>query len=129
MAISKWLQINGEEYQVAVVNLGRTGDILDLSANRTEDGVLHRDEIIGTFYNYTLGILAPGNPALYERIWLKITEPVPSHSVQLPYQSEAFDGYFSSVKDGVKLIQPDGTIIGTGISCKLTAMRPARTPE
>ena len=126
MAVSKWLQIDGVEYQVAVIGLQRTGDILDLSANRTEDGELHR-EVIGTFYNYQLGIIAPNNPQLYEDIWWKLTEPVASHSVQLPYQTTAFDGYFSSVKDGVKLIKPDGTIIGTGISFKLTATRPSRT--
>lgn len=127
MAVSKWLQIDGVEYKVGVIGLQRSGDILDLSANRTEDGELHR-EVIGTFYNYQLGIIAPNDPALYEAIWWKLTEPAASHSVQLPYQTTAFDGYFSSCKDGVKLIKPDGTIIGTGISCKLTAMRPARTP-
>lgn len=129
MPTSKWLQIDGEEYQVAVIALQRSGDILDLEANRSEDGVLHRDQVIGTFYNYQLGIIAPSDPALYERLWWKITEPVGSHSVQLPYQTSPFDGYFSSIKDNVKLIKSDGTIIGTGISCKLTAMSPSRTPE
>ena len=126
MSTSKYLTIDDVEYQVAVISLQRTGDILDLSANRTEDGVLHR-EVIGTFYNYTLGIIAPSNPELYEQVWWKLTEPVASHSVKLPYQATAFDGYFSSCKDGVKLIKPDGTFVGTGISFKLTAMSPSRT--
>ena len=127
MAVSKWLQIDGAEYQVAIVSpMQRTGDILDLTANRTEDGVLHR-EVIGTYYNYTLGILAPNNPQLYQEVWWKLTEPVASHQVQLPYQTSAFEGYFSSCKDGVKLVNADGTVVGTGISCKLTATRPSRT--
>ena len=43
MAVSKWLQIDGIEYQVGIVGMKRKGDILDLTATRTEDGVLHRE--------------------------------------------------------------------------------------
>ena len=127
MPTSKYLKIDGTEYQVAIVGLGRKGDILDLTANRNEDGVLHR-EVIGTFYNYTLNIIAPTDPALYESIWWKLTEPVASHQVQLPYQPEPFEGYFGSCKDDVNLIDKNGRFIGKGISCSLTATRPSRTP-
>lgn len=126
MAISKWLQIDNAEYQVAIVKMQRKGDILDLTAKRTEDGVLHR-EVIGTYYNYTLEILAPSKPALYESLWWKLTEPVASHQIQLPYQPAPFEGYFSSCKDDVNLVKPDGTFLGKGISCNLTATRPSRT--
>ena len=67
MSTSKYLQIDGQEYQVAVVEMQRKGDVLDLTANRTEDGVLHR-EVIGTFYNYTLGIIEPNNPLTISNI-------------------------------------------------------------
>ena len=127
MSNNKYLIIDNIEYPVAIVGLGRKGDILDLTANRTEDGVLHR-EVIGTFYNYTLNIIAPNDKALYESLWWKLTEPVASHQIQLPYQPEAFEGYFGSCKDDVKLIDKNGTFIGTGISCNLVATRPARTP-
>lgn len=128
MSVSKYLQIDGTEFPVRIIEpLQRKGDILDLTANRTEDGVLHR-EVIGTFYNYTLSIIAPNDPALYEALWWKLTEPIASHMVQLPYQPEPFEGYFSSCKDNVRLIKPDGTFIGMGISCNLTATRPSRTP-
>lgn len=126
MAVSKYLQIDGQEYQVAVVEMQRKGDVLDLTANRTEDGVLHR-EVIGTFYNYTLGIIAPNNPELYGQLWWVLTAPVPSHSIQLPYQPEPFEGYFGSVKDNVKLVKPDGTFVGMGISCNIVASRPSRS--
>ena len=123
--MGKYLIVDNVEYPVGIVALQRKGDILDLTANRTEDGVLHR-EVIGTYYNYILGIIAPSDPALYEAIWWVLTAPVASHMVQLPYQAEPFEGYFSSCKDNAKLIKSDGTFIGTGISCNLTATRPSR---
>lgn len=128
MATSKHLQIDGVEYPVAILPMDRKGDILDLTANRTEDGVLHR-EVIGTYYNYSLKIIAPNDPELYETIWWKLTEPVASHMVQLPYQPSAFEGYFGSCKDNVKFIDSSGKLIGTGISCNLIASRPSRTPS
>lgn len=126
MPTSKYLIVDDTTYPVGIVDLQRKGDILDLAANRTEDGVLHR-EVIGTYYNYTLNIIAPSDPALYEALWWKLTEPVASHQVKLPYQPEAFEGYFSSCKDNVKLIDSSGRFIGKGISCNLTATRPSRT--
>ena len=128
MPTSKYLTIDNTEYPVAIVSLQRKGDILDLTANRTEDDVLHR-EVIGTYYNYTLNIIAPTDPALYESLWWKLTEPVASHQVKLPYQSEAFEGYFGSCKDDINLIDKTGKFIGKGISCNLVATRPARTAD
>ena len=121
---SKYIRIDGQEYPVAITSLKRKGDILDLTATRTSDGVLHRD-VIGTFYNYTLNIYSP-DPAVYEQLWWVLTAPVASHSVQLPYQPEAFNGYFSSCQDDIQLITPDG-IKAKGLSCNLTATRPSRT--
>lgn len=125
MATSKYLQIDGVEYPVAIMELQRKGDILDLEANRTRDGVLHRD-VIGTYYNYSLKIEAPNDPELYERFWWVITAPVASHTVQLPYQPESFKGYFSSCQDNITLIKADGKK-AKGLSCNLTASRPSRT--
>ena len=124
--MAKYIVIDGHEYQVALIDLKRKGDILDLTANRTEDGVLHR-EVIGTYYNYSMTFLAPTNPELYEQFWWIITAPVASHRVQLPYQPQAFEGYFSSCKDEIKLIDKSGKFIGMGISCNLTATRPSRS--
>lgn len=127
MATSKWLQIDGVEYKVGLVApMKRKGDVLDLTANRTEDGVLHR-EVIGTFYNYTLNIIAPNDQELYEALWWVLTAPVASHMVQLPYQETAFEGYFGSCQDDVKFVDKNGKWIGNGISCNLVATRPSRT--
>lgn len=125
MSVSKYIQIDGEEYPVAITNMQRKGDILDLTANRTEDGKLHR-EIIGTYYNYTLTFLSPSDPVLYEKLWLKLTEPVPSHTIQLPYQTSTFKGYFGSCQDDIKIVEDNGRYIGKGISCNLVASNPSR---
>ena len=125
MATSKYIQIDGQEYKVPLISpIDRKGDILDLTANRTEDGVLHRD-VIGTYYNYTLNFLNNGNTQAYEELWWKLTEPVASHQVQLPYQPEPFEGYFGSCKDNVTLITSDG-IKAKGLSCNLICTRPSR---
>lgn len=127
MAVSKYIQIDGIEYKVPLLSpIDRKGDILDLTANRTEDGVLHRD-VIGTFYNFTLNFITPRNTEEYDRLWWKLTEPVASHMVQLPYQPEPFEGYFGSCKDNVELITSDGEK-ARGLSCNLIATRPSRTP-
>lgn len=125
MAVSKYIQIDGKVYPVAITNMQRKGDILDLTANRNEDGELIRD-VIGTYYNYTLTFLSPTDPVLYESLWEKLTEPVASHSVQLPYQTEAFTGYFGSVQDDIKIVEDNGRYIGKGISCNLVASSPSR---
>lgn len=125
MATSKYIQIDGTEYKVPLLSpIDRKGDILDLVANRTEDGVLHR-EVIGTYYNYTLNFLNNGDQAEYEALWWKLTEPIASHQIQLPYQPEAFEGYFGSCKDNVTLITPDG-MQAKGLSCNLVCTRPSR---
>ena len=127
MATSKYIQIDTEEFKVPLLSpMERKGDILDLTANRSEDGVLHRD-VIGTYYNYTLNFIFTGDAAEYEKLWVKLTEPVASHMVQLPYQSEAFEGYFGSCKDNVTLITAEG-IKAKGLSCNLVCTRPSVTP-
>lgn len=124
MALSKWLRIDNIEYQVPIVDMQRKGDILDLTANRTEDGVLHR-EVIGTYYNYTLTIGVINDPDLYDRLWWVLTAPVASHLVQLPNQTEPFVGYFSSCKDSIVHITETG-IKAKGLTCNLTATMPSR---
>lgn len=122
--MSKYIIIDGVEYKVPIVELQRKGDILDLTANRTEDGVLHR-EVIGTYYNYTLTIGVVNNQELYDELWWVLTEPVASHMIQLPNQPEPFEGYFGSCKDEIKLITDDG-YKAKGLSFNLIATRPSR---
>ena len=125
MPNNKYLIIDGTTYKVPIVSMQRKGDILDLTANRTEDGVLHR-EVIGTYYNYTLTIGIVNDQELYDNLWWVLTAPVASHQVQLPGQPEAFEGYFGSCKDDIQLITDDGQK-AKGLSFNLVATRAART--
>ena len=43
--MGKYLVVDGVEYKVGVLSMKRKGDILDKTANRTEDGDLHREVI------------------------------------------------------------------------------------
>lgn len=136
--MGKYLIIDQLEYPVAITEMNRSGDILDLTANRTEDGVLHR-EVIGTYYNYTLTLAVPNTipnaDEVYERLWWVLTEPVASHMVQLPYQPEPFEGYFGSCKDTILYVKGEdptnqsygATYQAKGLSCTLVATRPSRT--
>lgn len=124
MANSKYIKIDDKEYKVSIVELQRKGDILDNTANRTEDGVLHR-EVIGTFYNYTLTIGVINDPNLYEELWWVLTAPVASHWIELPHDHVRFEGYFGSCKDNIILITEDG-YKARGLSFNLVATRPAR---
>ena len=124
MANSKYIIIDNVEYKVPIVDLQRKGDILDLTANRTEDGVLHR-EVIGTYYNYTLSIGVVNDPDLYETLWNVLTAPVASHYIELPHDHIRFEGYFGSCKDNISMVTEDG-YKAKGLSFNLVATRPAR---
>ena len=125
--MSRYIIIDGVEYPVAITELKRSAAILDKYANRTEDGILHR-EVIGTYYNYALKIYCrPQDMDTYNTLFNVLSAPVASHMVELPNDHEVFEGYFSSIEDNVKLITSSGTVY-TGLTCRLTSMKPRRTP-
>ena len=127
MANSKYLIVDGVEYKVPIIELKRSADILDLEANRDEDGVLHR-EVIGTYYNYTLNIGVINDPVLYETLWNVFSAPVASHMVELPHDHVRYEAYISSVSDNITLLTKTG-YKAKGLAAKFTAVRPARTPS
>ena len=118
------IKIDGTTYPVAIIKLQRKADILDKYAERSEDGVLHR-EVIGTYHNYTLNIGIVNDLDLYNTLFDVLSAPVASHVVELPHDHVAFDGYFSSVKDEIDRITDEGTRY-KGLSCNLVAMEPRR---
>lgn len=127
MAAQKYIIIDGNSYPVRITELKRTANILDKYAERSEDGELHR-EVIGTFYNYQLKIgVKRGQRNLYNQLFDVLSEPVDSHEVSLPHDGVSFRGYFSSVEDNIRLVDNNG-FDTDGLSCKLTAMKPRRTP-
>ena len=115
--------IDGKEYDVAIIEMKRKADILDRYAHRSEDGVLHR-EVIGTYYNYSLKLYT-NNLDLYEELFWVLSEPVASHTVELPTDHVSYEAYFSSVQDEVVRLERNG-VKYKGLQCNLTAMRPRR---
>lgn len=122
---SKWIRIDGIEYKVALAPLKRKGDVLDRTATRTQDGVLHRD-IIGTYYNYTLGVERCGDISVYDAFWWVVTAPS-NHTIILPYATEEIEGYFGSAQDEIFFVNAEGKRC-KGFTCNMVAVRPARTP-
>lgn len=124
--MSNLLIIDGIEYDVPIIKLQRNANILDKYAERTEDGVLHR-EPIGTYYNYTLNIGVVHDKILYNRLWDVFSAPVTHHIVELPHDHVSFAAYISSVSDEVVRLENDGALY-KGLTARFTAMIPARKP-
>lgn len=125
--MAKVIIIDDKAYAVRITELKRTADILDKYAERDEKGELHR-EVIGTYYNYQLKIgVKMGERDLYNELFDVLSAPVDCHDVELPHDHVKFKGYFSSISDNIKLVDDDGFDCN-GLSCKLTAMKPRRTP-
>ena len=130
MKFEKGIRVDGIHFDIPMVSLKRSADFLDKYAERTEDGVLHR-ELIGVYYNYTLtvGTSTQFGDTDYDAFWDKMTEPVEFHQISLPTKSGyyTFIGYISSVSDEYEKIL-DNKAEFKGFTCKFTAQKPARTP-
>lgn len=96
------ISIDGSTYNVGVISLKRKGEFLDKYAERTEDGVLHR-ELIGVYFNYQLKLgWSYDDPDGYNSLWNKLTEAKEFHTVTVPDGSSGnftFQAYFSNVGD------------------------------
>lgn len=124
------IQINGEPFNIAIVELHRKADILDKSAYRSEDGDLHR-EVIGTYYNYNLkfGMMCRTQEerAEYNRLFEVLSEPVEYQNVRLPHDGVEFEGYFASVEDDINYLVDDETGAAfKGLQCNLIARLPRK---
>src|SRR5690606_3643428 len=101
--------IDGDEFDIPIVSMSASADMLDKYANRTVDGILHR-ELIGVYDNYEIVFASSAaNPSLYSDWWSKFTEPTPWHTVVFPtiLGTRTITGYFAETwHDVVK--QKDG---------------------
>jgi hypothetical protein len=97
------LTIDGSTYDIPVIGITRKADFLDKYAERTEDGVLHR-ELIGVYYNYQLQLGSTTDTAEYALLWAKLTEAEEYHTVTVPDESGdyTFVAYFASVGDEIR---------------------------
>lgn len=98
--------IDSTTYNIPILSIKRKAEFLDKYAERTEDGILHR-ELIGVYFNYELQFGRTGALSDYANLWAKLTEATEFHTVTVPdfngtggqYQ---FQAYFSSVSDELR---------------------------
>lgn len=119
--------IDGETFTVPIVSLTRRADFLDKYAERTEDGVLHR-ELIGVYYNYQIQFGSTTDVAEYAALWQKLTEPVEFHEVTVPDEdgSHTFTAYFSNVGDVMRKYK-DAQAFWKSLTVNFIAQEPARS--
>jgi len=109
--------IDGINYNMPIASMKANADMLDKYAERTVDGVLHR-ELIGVYDNYEIEFVSSiGKSDIYSALWFKLTEPVPWHTVIFPtiLGSRTIEGYFANTTHEV-LRQKDGVTYWRGLS-------------
>lgn len=111
-------------YDVPVLSCKRTADVLDKMAERTADGVLHR-EIIGVYYNYKLVFDRGATTATYNALFTKLSEAVAFHTVVIP-GGYTFTAYIAGVSDDLVKIK-DGVSYYRNLSASFIAQAPALT--
>ncbi len=121
--------IDSVTYDIPVMSIIRRADFLDKYAERTEDGVLHR-ELIGVYFNYQIKFGQSLDTAEYAALWLKLTEPEEFHTVTVPDEdgSYTFTAYFSNVGDELRK-QKGASNFWKSLTVNFTAQSPARTPS
>jgi len=95
--------IDSIDYDIPIVSLSGQADMLDKYAERTVDGVLHR-ELIGVYDNYEIEFASSyRDSATYSDLWFKLTEPVPWHTVKFPtiFGEREIEGYFANTRHEV----------------------------
>lgn len=122
------ITIDGETYNIGITLLKRKAEFLDKYAERTVDGILHR-ELIGVYFNYQLTLDPGTDTAEYARLWDKLTEPDEFHQVTVWDENGeyTFNAYFSSVSDELRKVRDDTTTFWKSLTVNFIAKSPART--
>ncbi len=116
-------------FDVPVISIKRTAEFLDKYAERTEDGILHR-ELIGVYYNYSIQFGRTNNTTEYAALWEKLTEPVEFHEVTVPDVDATpmtFTAYFSNVSDEIRKDTATKTF-WKNLTANFISKEPTRTP-
>lgn len=120
------ITIDSTPYDIPVISCRRAADFLDKFAERTVDGILHR-ELIGVYFNYQLKLGASLNTAEYDALWKKLTEAVEFHTVTVPDETTTpytYTAYFSNVADELRKTK-DGVNYWMGLTVNFIAKEPA----
>jgi hypothetical protein len=125
------ITIDSTTYDVPIVSISRKADSLDKGAERTQDGVLHR-ELIGIYFNYDVVMgMSANNVADYAALFLKLTEPTEYHTVVIPGAPAGYETvqiYFGSIRDEMMRFQLNGVDYFKSLSFSIIARAPSRTP-
>lgn len=119
--------IDGTTFNIPVMEIRRKAEFLDKFAERTEDGVLHR-ELIGVYFNYQLSLGSTTDTAEYAALWDKLTEPEEFHEVTVPDEDGdfTFTAYFSNVSDELRRVA-GGSNYFKNLTVNFIARSPARS--
>lgn len=123
------ITIDSTVYEVPVIALRETCDFLDKFAERTEDGILHR-ELIGTYHNYEIEFGVGSDPAELAALWLVLSEATEFHTVTVPDVDGTdftFTAYFSSVTRELRKTQT-AAAFWKNLMAHFIAQSPRRTP-
>jgi len=121
--------IDGTTFDIPVIGIKRKAEFLDKFAERTEDGILHR-ELIGVYFNYSLEFGRTNNTTEYAALFEKLTEPVEFHTVTVPDVDATpltFTAYFAGVGDEIRKDTTAKTF-WKNLSVNFIAKEPTRTP-
>lgn len=124
------ITIDGNTYDVPIVDIDITYEQLDKYAERTSDGNLHR-ELIGVFAKYeVLFGISNANPASYANLVNKLTEPVEFHTVILPTETGTVTAscYFGPARHKLYQVKGSGRYY-KGLSVSIIPRSPTRTPS
>jgi hypothetical protein len=122
------LRVDGHKFRLGITSLQRKNTVLDDdNSGRLMSGVMERS-IIGSYYNYTLGI-EPIIQADYDTFYELISSPMEYHTLTVPYGSgtTTFKAYVSNVTDNLKAVHNSKNYWG-GMKVNFIAMSPQRRP-
>lgn len=127
------IYIDGIFFDVPMVSIKRSFDVIDKFAERNEDtGDLMR-EILGVYLNYDMafgfGDDIDMSMDTYDRLLNKLIEPVEYHDFIMPHQKGTFSfrGYISKVTDEAYKLH-DNYSTFQNLTCKFTMKKPFLTP-
>lgn len=127
------LEVDGVAYDlIHVLELKRSFSVLDgPTTGRVQTGEIRRD-IIGTYYNYTLSIVADEGQtsiAQYDELYEIISAPVKSHVIKVPYGQgyKQFKAYVTNGEDNLPK-KTERAAKWQGLSINFIATAPARIP-
>jgi len=119
--------IDGETYNVGVVEVSRKVNVEDKYTNLAESGDLSR-EILGVYCNYSMTFGDISDSSEYERLFDKLTEDTEFHTIVVPGTTGmyTYTAYITGVKDKLVKYQSDGKHRWGSLEASFTAKTPVR---